>query len=299
VFNPSMPGGDTISSDQWDQYIQAIGASLQASSGSTQRALEAQMKDAAAGRANAIALEKMRDETSRYGIDAQRETALKQLTENARQFDATHALDMQKFGLMQQQFGVDYAKAYSDYVLQPDRYAAGADFVNMASRALTGQGGPAPYNQNTFTPKSSTDFAVLTGTQPNGQGAGGFTNPTAPAPPPGGAATAPAATGGQQYATDAAAQGGVGSDARVAAIKKILDAVPPSQTDGLNSNDYAVLQAAGALMSTNLQAGTLERMRPDQQAIYKSYVQRSGRDWNDYLSDYKRQGIGQKSPGMY
>jgi hypothetical protein len=259
---------------KWEAYVAEVRQALQAAAGQQNRLeyerLRRQYEDAEKGRQNAMALARLSSETSRYGVDVGRQNTLDQLKENARQFDANHGLEQQKLGLT-------YAQTATDYLSTPDRYAQGADFINMATRALSGQGGPAPYGTTgTPIPKTEQSFEILAnGGNPYGQ------QPRAGQPD------------AQGHATNAAAAGGAGSDARVQVIKKMFDAVPPSESVGLDDNDFAVLRAAQSLMSTRLQPGTLERMRPDQQKIYKSYVQRSGRSWDDYLTDYQRSGIGQ------
>jgi hypothetical protein len=270
---------DFFSPDQWAAYGDKITEMMQASAGWEREKLAAQREDAAKGLANAMSIARLQSETSRYGIDAQRATAMANLKENARQFDLTHELDMKKFGL-------SYAQSYSDYVLTPDRYAAGADFVNMASRMISGQGGPAPYGSTgDFHAKTPEDFASLANNP------GSAEAPPASAPAAG--ASSVANPGLSQTAQNAAVGAGAGADARVKAMKAMIDAVPPSEGAGMNDNDYAVMAAARALYSTNLQPGSLEKMRPDQRAIYSSFVKRSGRDWKDYLADYQRGGVGQ------
>jgi hypothetical protein len=318
-----MPNLDTLQGAQqyaseWDDYTSQIGAALQASSGLEREKLAAQMKDAQAGRANAYKIAQLQADTSRYGIDMQRKTALDQLKENARQFDASHALEKQKFSLT-------YAQAATDYLSTPDRFAQGIDFQRMAGRVLSNQGGPEPYGTGvTFQPKTEADFAALAnygqdGSTAAGVGAGwspprtdappaapalvttpagGTATPTAPTDPrltiqpvreggPGGAApTGPAPTGNEQAPQ---------VDPRVKVLKGIIDAMPPSTTPGHDNNDLAVMGAAQALYSTNLRPGTLESMRPDQKAIYSSFVKRSGRSWNDYQADYDAYKPGQRS----
>jgi hypothetical protein len=66
----------------------------------------------------------------------------------------------------------------------------------------------------------------------------------------------------------------------------MIDAMPPSESAGYDANDLAVMKAAQALYSTNLRPGTLQSMRPDQQAILGSFIKRSGRSLNDWKSDY-------------
>jgi hypothetical protein len=323
------PQGAGAYAESYDQYVGEIQNALQQTSGFERMKLQAQLEDAEKGRANAYKMAQLTAETTRYGIDAQRATAMAQLKENARQFDATHALDMQKFG-------VAYAGAATEYLSTPDRFFQAADFINMSGRALgrtaDGSQGPQPYLANGQpTPKTEADFAALAGyTMPtpgqlgqpvqgsaspypaSGGGGGGATvappasgapttpkaytdtgpAPTAPAsatePTPvyTGGAPAAGASGVAPVVTAAAGQG-PGQDARAKALKAMIDAVPPSGVAGLDANDFAVLQAARALYSTNLTPGSLEKMRPGQQAIMGSAGRRLGYDVKDYLADYE------------
>jgi hypothetical protein len=323
------------------------------------------MKDAQAGRANAYKIAKLQADVSRYGIDMQRKTALDQLKENARQFDASHALEMERFafdkekfgkefGLEEKKFGLNYADTATEYLSSPDRFAQGMDFRLMADRALIGANGggetpqgPQPYGSGvTFTPKTEQDFAVLAGygrTPQEGQplapaassgwfpGAGAVPSSPAPSGPSspqmGGQTPAPAGTGDadMRYALEGPSawtpgpggpprsdDGQVGinpvngdgtprpaPDPRVKVIKQLFDAMPPSQTPGYDENDLAVMEAAKALMGTNLQPGTLQRMRPDQKKIYGSFIRRSGRSVDDYLDQYQAQAPNQRSVRAY
>jgi hypothetical protein len=285
----------------WDQYIATISEAMQASSGSARRALEAQMKDAAAGRQNAIALERLRGETSRYGVDAQREVAIKQLTENARQFDSTHALDMQKFGLNVQQFGLDYAKTATDYLSTPDRYFQGSTFMDAAQRARGGMLQGANYTaQGQPTPKTLGDFAVLQ--QSGAQGAGGapqgYTMPGAPAAT-GQATGAPGQPAGQGApGGQGAAQGsGAATDGRVQALGSLFKALPPSSDLGVNDRDYAVLRAAHSIISApgELAPGTIQSWSPGNKSMLSSAASRLGYDPKDWWDNLQRMQPGQGS----
>jgi hypothetical protein len=323
--NLDTPQGAAAYAEDWDQYVGQIGSALQASSGLEREKLAAQMKDAQAGRANAYKIAKLQADTQRYGYDTARQTALDQLKENARQFDASHALEKEKFGLEKQKFGLNYAQVATDYLSTPDRFAQGIDFQRMAGRALTGANGggesaqgPEPYGTGvTFVPKTEADFAALANYGQDGSTAAGVSNgwspPRTAAPPvpaPGAPPTDPRLTiqpvreggggvadgGGQPVSAQPTNDGGQSQvDPRVKALKGIIDAMPPSATPGHDNNDLAVMNAATALYSTNLQPGTLQRMRPDQKAIFSSFVKRSGRSWNDYLQDYENYQPGQQS----
>lgn len=325
--NLDTPQGAAAYADGWDQYVGQIQQALAASSGWETKKLQAELENAEKGRQNAYAIAKLQAETSRYGVDAQRATAMAQLKENARQFDATHALEMQKLGL-------NYAQTATEYLSTPDRFFQAADFIGMAGRALgrtsDGSQGPTPYTaQGTPTPKTEGDFAALAGyTMPTPNGGGGqkVTPSASPYPASGAGAGAGAAPSGVPNVTTDAAPGavmptasgaengmaaagvpgaasvyqaaagpGAGQDNRAKALKALIDAVPPSGVAGLDNNDFAVLQAAKALYSTNLTPGTLERMRPGQQAIFASAGKRLGYDVNDWKADYDASKPWQRS----
>lgn len=243
--------------EQWlkrqDAYIATITEAYAASAGFEREKLASQIKDARLARNNAMEIAKLQAKTSRYGTDQQTAVQLAQLEQNQRQFEANHGLELARFGL-------DYAKAETDYLSTPDRFAQGMDFRQAAGRALQGLA-PQPYGTDTaFTPKTADDFAVLAGGAPGG------------------------ATGGA-----------ASSDPRVKALTTLFKELPPSASPGMDDNDFAVMQAAQALMSTNLQPGTLQKFRPDQRAILGSFVKRSGRSVNDFISDYNRYAPGQGS----
>lgn len=285
--NPSInPSQATEDARRWDAYLQQLQESLQASAGWARTQLESQVRDAQEARQNAWKIAELSAQTSRYGVDKNTEVALAQLTQRQREFDQNHGLEMQRFGLEKEKFGEDtrrfglqfgleqqkhnlnYAGQAAQYLSTPDRYFQAADFMNMGSRYLAGQPGAAPYGSTgSPTPKTEQDFAIL---QQGGN---------------------PSAGGGG--AAQAAAAGGSGGDQRVKALTGLLKAMPPSETDGLDPNDYAVLNAAKALYSTNLRPGTLESMRPGQRAIFKSAGQRLGYDVNDWEANYRR-----SAPGM-
>lgn len=332
MFGGGIPQGLDPKSEEWREYIGHLQLFLKESSGLQRKQIEAQISNAKEGLKNQMAIARLQSETSRYGVDAQRETALAQLQENQRQFDLTHGLEMQKFGL-------NYAMAETEFLSSPDRYAQGADFRAAASRILgpgTGPGaaaasGPRPYGADTdFQAKTPADFAVLAGkynggaAPPGGAPAGGVSPNTAPTPyqvsaattappttsaPPAPVAAAPASSSPQPYgastansptpgATAQTASTGAAQppDPRVQVLTSMFKAMPPSREEGLDANDFAVMQAAQALMSTNLRPGSLERLRPDQQKIFGSYVRRSGRSLPDFLADYKAYGVHQGDP---
>lgn len=280
-----MPPG-MITPEMWDKYVASVKAAMAESAGFQREQLSAQLQDAEAGRANAYKIANLQAKTQRYGIDVNSRDEMRKLEENARQFDQTHALDMQKFGLdvsrfglEQQRFGLDYARGLTDYLSTPDRFAQANDYVQAAGRALQGLG-PQPYSGGTFTAKTPEDFAALAAGKPI---AGA---------PYGQAASGNLATDMQNAATSTAV------DPRTKALKAIVDAVPPSDNPGMDPNDWAVATAFKALYGTGRQpiSGTYQRMSPGQQAITRSEAQRAGMYAPDFVAAQTRNMIGQGNP---
>lgn len=269
-----IPSVQATDSDQdvqrWDQYLSQVQALLVASSGYQRMALERQYEDAKKGRQNALRIAQLQAETSRYGVDRNREVELARLKENARQFDQNHGLEQQKLGL-------DYAKTATEYLATPDRHFRAANYINMGSRVLAGQPGVAPYG-GTPTPKTDQDFAILT--------RGG--NPYASTPPAAGYPDSPMA---------AAASGGAGADARIKMLKTLADAAPPSSGSGYDANDFAALRVAQAIYGMNLtpkQQATLAA-DPALQAMHQDAGRNLGYDVDSWEARQKRSLPGQGS----
>lgn len=276
-YGPVMLPGDWSDEEArqyiaaYDEYIAKLERMWSASEGLQRRQFEAQIKDAQQARANEIRIAQLNAETSRYGTDARRQTEVEQLQENRRQFDLSHGVEMERLGIDRQRLGLDRAKVATDYLSTPDRFIQAGDFLNLSGRVLAGQQGPAPYG-TTGDPQMKTmgDFAVLE--------AGG--NP-----------------GRQVNPAQAAAVGGSGADARIKAINGILQAVPPSSGDGLDSNDFAVLSAARAIMSTNLtpqQQASISSSKQYQQML-GSAGRRLGHNPDEWWSQQQRSRPGQGS----
>jgi hypothetical protein len=212
--------------EQWNQYLAQLQQALQASSGFERWKLQQQYEDAQKGRDNEAALQQMRNDASTYGTDVQRQTAIDQLAENARQFDLNHGLEAQRLGL-------DRAKTATDYLSTPDRYIEGASFLDLSGRIVGGGG----WTGDSGTPqmKTMSDYAALE--------AGG--NP------------------GRQVTS--ANVGGNAADPRVKALKAVIDAAPPSADPGLDNNGYAVLQAAKHIYSMNLTPQQQAQIKGDKQ----------------------------------
>ncbi len=76
-----------------------------------------------------------------------------------------------------------------------------------------------------------------------------------------------------------------------------MKTIPPSAGEGLTANDFAALNAAQEIFSTNLQPGSLERMRPGQRAMLGSAGRRLGYDVKDWETDYRRSAPNRGSAG--
>ena len=205
----SMDAKQATLNQQWQQ-----------TSGLERRKVEAEIKDLEEGRKQALELAQITERTSRYGTDVASRDRMIALTENMRQFDANHGLELSKLGLSR-------AQTATDFLSTPDRFVQAGDFLNLSSRVLANQGGGNTYG-SAGAPQMKTmkDYAVLEG--------GG--------------------TPGRQQVdpSSAAAAGGSGADQRVKALRAVIDAAPPSEGDGIDNNGYAVLNAARAIYSMNL-----------------------------------------------
>lgn len=248
---------------RWDAYAKAVGDAYTASSGFEREKLARQYEEAQKGRDQAAQLANLTAQTSRYGADLQRQSQIDQLKQSQRQFDATHALDVQRLGL-------DRAKTATDYLSTPDRYAQASRYLNLSSRVLAGQPGVGSYDPSVARPKTEADFAVLQ--------AGG--NPDRQVDP-----------------SQAAAGGGSGADARVRAIQGLLKASPPSTGAGLDNNDYAVLQATKHIMSLNLtpQQQAQINASPEYKAMLGSEARSQGQNPDEWWQSQQRSLPGQRS----
>lgn len=254
---------------QIEAYLESLNTQQQAyieANGQVNRRLDAQIQDAKDALAQSKELAYLSDRTQRYGYDVASRDRMIALQENMRQFDANH--------------GLEYAKAASDYLSSPDRFAQATDFIDMAGRAEQGLG-PRPYGTDTsFKAKTPEDFAVLAN---YGQSYGS-----------GDPSQYSTSGGGNGGGSDSGGSGkGQDTDPRVKVLHTMMKHMPPSEQEGLTSNDYKVAQMAQMLYSTNLKPGVWQKVRRDQKAILGSYVKRSGRSWDSYQDQQTRQGIGQ------
>ncbi len=274
IYFPANTSQDDIDAylSKQDEYIGQLNELMQGSTGLERDKLKAQIDDAQKNRDASYKTAQLVAQTSRYGTDQQRQTALDQLNENARQFNANHGLEMQKLGL-------DYANTATQYLSTPDKYFQGQNYINMAGRAL---GRQAPqYGTNLGgqpTPKTMGDFAVLAGyPQPSTAATSGAS---------GGSATP---TGNGMTTTNSTGTPAIQQDPRVNAITGLIKALPPSEEMGYNPNDYAVLNAVHSLYSSGnrLAPGTLKTMSPENKAITESGIARLGGDaksWEGQLA---------------
>ena len=289
-----MAGEDyqNISGEQYQAYIDQLGAAFQASSGFEREKLAAQIKDAAAARNNAYKIAKLQASTSRYGVDVQSRDEMAKLKENARQFDANHELDMARFGLEKQKFGLSYAEGLTNYLQTPDRYFEAGTFMDQAGRAARGEPVGNYGSLGQPTPKTTADFSVLAG----------YPNPNAAATdqPSAAAAAANGAYGGMyQNGANGGGTTGKTTDPRVQAMTAVIRNLPPSNELGLSDRDYAVLQAVQHIASTpgDLPAGTLQQWDPSSRGVLTSGLKRLGYDSDSWWDRYKRMQPGQGDPG--
>ena len=197
----------------YNQYIARLTEQWRESSGLQRRQIESQIEDAKKGRENAMAIANLQAETSRYGVDQNRQQQMAELSERQRQFDANHDLNWAQVGLQR-------AQTATDYLSTPDRFVQAGEFLNRSSRILSGQPGAGAGAGLSPRAKTSEGFAALEGYGGNGD---------------------------RQIDAGAAAGPGAGSDARVKVLKALVEAAPPSDEPGLDRNSYAVLNAARAI----------------------------------------------------
>lgn len=296
-------GDDYISASTYDDYISDIESSLSEASGSQQRALDAQLKSAKAAQKNAMEIAKLQASTSRYGIDVASKDRMRALLENARQFDAVHGLDIQKFDESKRQFGLthglDVAKAYTQYASTPDMMFARNDFVSALGRV--GQGlGPDRAIDRTPGPRAKTwqDFAALA--QYPGPG-GAQSTQGAPGAPASGTGAGPEAAGGGTVSGGGMVQGPDGSwgpapapDPRLKAMRAVTEALPPSQAGGADDNDWAAINAITSLYKAG-HPGSVARLGPARQKIALAGLARAGYDPGLVQEEYDRGLPGQGS----
>lgn len=251
-------------------YMQQIQAALQEASGSQARALKAQMDNARAARENAMEIAQLQASTSRYGVDVASKDRMRALKENARQFDASH--------------GLEIAKAYTAFSSTPDLMFARNDFLQGMGRVGQGLNVQPYHSQGTPQAKTWQDFAAIA--QYNGSTV------------PGGGQSPGGGGNGAQQAAAAAGGGGEAKappDPRVQAATSIMKALPPSDSPGADGQDWHAINAITEMFKAG-RPGSLERLGESGQKIALAGAARAGYDPLRLMEDYKRSLPGQKSP---
>lgn len=269
----SQQGSDTASVADWDEKIRTITAALQASSGFERYKLQAQYDDAQKGRDNAYRIAKLQADNQRYGYDQQRQTALDQLKENARQYDKTHELDVKKQDLSEAQYISDQ-RSKANRLFQTMDLEQALGTIRNGGRATT-----------------STNVAAVDGLSTDYTGNPYLSNS-------GGSSS----SGGTTYSASGTSSNTGGSattsatsqqDPRTKAARAVMDALPPSATAGLDSSAVAALNAVYHLYNAPLRQGTLESLSPTQQATLQSGSERikqyTGKSYDDLMAEYANQ----------
>lgn len=252
--------------EAYDKHIATLTRAWQESSGLQRRQIESQIEDARKGRENAMEIANLQAQTSRYGTDVQRDTRLAELKQNQQQFDATHGLDLQKYGL-------DVAKAYTAYASTPDMMFARNDFLAGMNRVGQGLGPRNVMSSGTPQAKGWQDFAALAG----------FNTP---------AVQAGRSQGGGGNVAPQGPTGGGGTDQRLSAANAVMKAMPPSDGDGYDGQDWEALNAIRSLYSAR-RPGSVERLGKERQKIANAGLARMGYDANLVNEDYRRTLPGQ------
>jgi len=274
----SSGGGGTSSPQEWDALVAEIQAALAASSGFARWQKEQELNDAKKGRQNAYKIAQLNAETSRYGVDANRETQLAQLKQQQAQFEKTHALSL--------------AEAYTKYASTPDMRWAAADFDSAVQRTGAGMGvAPISTNPNQPVAKTWADFAALTGFQGNPSvqasqttAPAGSGDPTRSVQPGGGT--------GAGRTTDANGDGV--PDQRIKAVNAVVQAIPPSGEAGNTEQDWAALNAVRALYFAG-KPGSVEALGASRRKTAQAGMARLGYDVTQVEEDYQRGLPGQTS----
>ena len=256
----------------WDAKVKEVTDALAKASGWEREKLRLELEDALKGRENAYKIAELQSNTSRYGTDKNYDAQMARLTEDSRQFDLNHGLDRDRLQL-------DVVKTGVDYLSTPDRAFMYGDLQEGLGRAGLGLG-PQPYGTN-GQPHMKTweDFAALSGFGAN-----------------------PAVQAGQSGATMAATGAGAappggGGDPRVKAATGILKAIPISDGQGMDDDDFAALNAIENVFRAS-KPGSYERMRPGQQAMFRAGLGRLGYWGPDALKQMRRNAPGQQASAL-
>lgn len=272
-------GSDYVTPEQWDQYINTLKQAYQASAGFERMKLQSQIDDAEKGRQNSLQIARLQGDNSRYGVDQQRLTAIEQLKQRDKEFAQTHALDTRKADISE-------AQLISSQRSEPNRLFQTMDLEQALSSIRNGgKASIAPRPGVAAVDHLSSDY---TG---NPYLAGG------------GARTQTSSAGGDMMPGQSAASG-VGTnttaqaaDQRLKAARAVMEALPPSATEGLDPTGVSALNAVYALYQSPLRPGTLESLSPTQKAGLQSGAQRvqqyTGRSYDDFVDEYRKSLPGQ------
>ena len=267
---PVMLPGDMTDSEaqQWvqayDAYIGTLTQAWQESSGLQRKQIEAQIEDAKKGRENALQIAQMQDATSRYGTDVASRDRMAQLYQTQEQFNATHGLEL--------------AKAYTQFSSSPDMMFARNDFVNAVGRVGQGLGPRNVMSQGTPHANTWQDFAALSG----------YNTPAVQA------GRSQGGGGGSPQMNASGGGSGSGTDQRTSAVNAIMKAMPPSDDDGYDGQDWEALNAIRSLYAAR-RPGSVARLGKERQKIANAGLARMGYDPNLVNEDYRRTLPGNQS----
>jgi hypothetical protein len=183
-------------------------------------------------------------------------------------------------------YGLDYAKAYTQYASGPDTMFQMADFQNALGRVGQGLGVGPLGNGATPTPRNITGFNAIAGVgAPSGAG---YTPPAGSVDAMGAGATN--ANGGPATPT------GTGStaDPRITAANAIMKAIPPTDEYGHDPSTAAALSAIQNIYAAK-KPGAYQKLLPGQEKAFGAGLARLGYDPNNAIADMTRAGIGQGS----
>lgn len=288
-------GSDYTTPAQWDAYIATVKQAYAASSGFERIKLKAQLDDAEAGRQNSYRIAQLQSDTSRYGVDVGRQNTLDELKQRDKEFTANHELDLKKFGVTEGELTGVYngqptlaarrdqlteAQLIAQQRSQPNRLFQTMDLEQALGSIRAGR--PA-------TSMTRTGVSAIDGLSSDYTGNPYLTGYRAPT----GNGASPDTGAGQQATT--------APDPRAKALRAVMDALPPSETEGLDPTGVAALNAAYHIYRApgKVAPGSIERLGPTQQATFQSAGDRlqgtTGLSYDDFMAQYKRNAPGQQS----
>lgn len=278
--NNSQDPYQTIATYQ--QYLADIQKALAASSGWEREKLEAQRQDAQRALDNAYKIAKLQSDTQRYGYDQQRQTDLDKLKEDQRQYDSTHELDLKKYGLQ-------VAEDYTKFANTADQVWVANDFKSALSRVGQGLNTGSSATEPEAHAKTWEDFAALSGYSDNPVVAS-KTQTTGGGTSSGGYSTQ--STGGTDTSSGQTTTSG--TDARNTAINAVTKAIPASDSEGHDDQDWAALNAIKSLYFAG-KPGAVNKLGAARTKIARAGLTRLGYDADTVTEDNQRAGIGQGS----